>query len=282
MNHVDPSILRGIADLPSRRPDSAFKPVESYRGGGVLWKKRQKRESDEVDRALNEVLNEMEAGAPGVASVNARPIVVTDRAGVAAVSGAVTDSVGASVPATAPARRLAGPAYTFPSSITALPEAELRDELDAVSMIFKSSKDYQAIRDRFCAVSIALNSVGKWAPRFRSQPLVQPFAKDTSSQLLHKDHLVIDLHWLWSTGVEAAMPAPYERLTAAGADFMFDLAAQCASENWASEFRAEDHLGLPDAVQWQMVTLRSVATARRYSDLFTGELNGKKRTPARV
>jgi hypothetical protein len=184
-------------------------------------------------------------------------------------------------PMAPPAR--SGSGYGFPVAPSTLTSAtELREALQNMTAEFNASKNYGRVREQFCAVSIALNKQRLWAPRFRPQPKVNPVTKrDPITQALHKDHLVIDAHWLWANNHRAAFASKYERLLESTQPFDFALAAKYAQEKWTSDFRAE-HLGLASQIQWQLCTTKSKLHADSHRVLVDGDRPGKTRTPASI
>lgn len=160
---------------------------------------------------------------------------------------------------------------------------DFRKELEALTKVFKATKDYSRVRDQFCAASVALNEQGLWAPRFRPQPKLRPQApKSLQNNLLHRDQLVIDAHWLWANKLGAKFSAKYESLLDSTQPFDFTLAAEYARENWSSNFRADEHFCLTSRVQWQLFTTKSTMHCDRYRELVDGNRVRTKRTPALV
>lgn len=179
---------------------------------------------------------------------------------------------------------VAKPRYAFPNNRCDPTTAqELRTELEALTREFKNSDNYAAVRDRYCAISLALNEQGLWAPRFRKQPLVNPIqCKSPQSAMLHRDQLIIDAHWLWCRKSASMFSGKYERLLDAALPFDFVLAAEYAQENWASQFRAEEQLMLADDIQWQLLTTRSKKHIEVHRVLLDGVRTGTTRTAPRV
>lgn len=172
--------------------------------------------------------------------------------------------------------------YSFPISGAAL--EDLDRELNELMDVYHTTSPYSAVRERFCAVSLALNEALRLAPAFRRQPRPRPAAagKGKNDLLLHKDRLVIDLHWLWvrNIGVGTAKPQ-YARLLDSTAPFDFALAASFASENWSSEERATEQFALSEAVQWELATLKSRVHTDTHRMIFDGGRDGSKRVPSR-
>lgn len=193
-------------------------------------------------------------------------------------------SVPVRAPMAPPAR--VGSDYEFPiaprASSAFIGTTEFREALQNLTAEFKASKSYGGIREQFCAVSIALNEQRLWAPRFRPQPKINPVTMLAPiSKALHRDHLVIDAHWLWANKHRAAFSSKYERLLDSTQPFDFALATQYAQKKWTSDYRAE-HLGLASQVQWQLFTTKSNCHADSHRLLVDGDRPGKTRTPASI
>lgn len=184
-------------------------------------------------------------------------------------------------PTAPPARAISG--YEFPIAHSTLTSAqELREALQNLTAEFGASKNYGPVREQFCAASIALNTQRLWAPRFRTQPKVNPFRKLAPlMQALHKDHLVIDAHWLWANKHRAPFSSKYERVLDSTQPFDFALAAEYAQEKWTSDFRAE-HLGLASQLQWQLCTTKSKPHADSHRLLVDGDRAGTTKAPALI
>lgn len=175
-----------------------------------------------------------------------------------------------------------GTTFAFPNPGVQIedPHRELREVMEA----YQASVHYRGVRERYCAVSLALNEEQRMAPAFRRQPKPRPVVagKGKDDLLLHKDRLVIDLHWLWvrNIGVGTAKPQ-YARLLDSSAPFDFALAASFASENWSSEERATEQFALSDSVQWELATLKSRAHKDAHRMIFDGGRDGSKRVPSK-
>ncbi len=174
--------------------------------------------------------------------------------------------------------------YRFPACrLSTGSGIDFREALEALTKVFNATKDYGRVRDEFCSISLALNEQGLWAPSYRPQPRLSPFAKKTPVNLmLHKDHLIIDAHWLWSKQSTAMFSGKYDRLLGSAKTFDFELACEYAGEEWTSDYRAGEHFCLPSEVQWQLCTTRSKMHIEQYHALVDGVHSGKARTPARI
>lgn len=187
----------------------------------------------------------------------------------------------AAAPATAPA------GYRFPLVDTGA-LGDLKKLLASICSEFKSAGNYAAVRDRFCAVSRELNRIALWAPAFRPQPTPRPpvAGKGGEDNLLHRDRVVIDLHWLWcrrASHVPDLAFLPYQDILDPEIDFDFVLASDYAAKKLKSDERATVHLGLSPETQWQLATIKSEEHALEHSRIFTGGRDGSKRVkPAKT
>lgn len=174
--------------------------------------------------------------------------------------------------------------YVFPSvRCTGSELHALVTEMRTLADKYKSENDYAAVRDQFCACSLALNELGMLAPRFRPQPLVTPKeGRKPQCAILHRDHLIIDAHWLWCAKTVSVFKGKYDRLLDPSLPFDFALAGAYAQENWASHHRAEEQFMLPDEIQWQLLTTKSKEHVETHRKLFDGVRVDTTKIPAKV
>lgn len=250
---------------------------------------------DEGDAALASVVAEID-------QLMAEERVATDVAGTAPTADAepgsrasATDSkVSTAMPAppeaVASLGATASGAYRFPAS-AAPGTAPLRDQLDALMKAYDDSKnDYAAVREAFCAVSIALNHEGAWAPAYRPQP--RPRHKSAGKaamqqdEPLHRDRLVIDLHWLQCRcrdGFGGVLPQDlYAKLLNPNEPFDFVAAAAYATRKLTSHERAVEHFGVSPEAQWQLATLKSAGHANTHREIYQGGRVGTTRIPSLI
>ncbi len=171
--------------------------------------------------------------------------------------------------------------YAFPA-VRPVPHPE--KHLVDLMGIYTRSRRYSDIREHFCAASIALNTAGLWAPAFREQPTPRPKAagKGPEDLQLHRDRVVIDMHWLWArrSPVGTAKP-PYSMLLNGDSVFDFDLASAFAAENWTSHERATEKFSLSYTVQWQLATVKSAQHAEEHRIILDGGRHEGKRVASR-
>lgn len=176
----------------------------------------------------------------------------------------------------------------FPANV-APGGAPLREQLGALMMVYHASKTYADVRDAFCGVSIALNLEGTLAPAFRHQPKPRPKSAGKAAvqdEQLHRDRLVIDLHWLHcrgSAGFCGVVPQnSYAKLVDHSKPFDFEAAVSYAAEKLTSNERAVEQLGVSPEVQWQLATLKSSSHAQAHGGIHFGGRDGSKRVPSLI
>jgi len=139
---------------------------------------------------------------------------------------------------------------------------------------FRRDRDYEAIREEFVQVSLALNQFKRLAPVFRDQPRL-PFKKADQKRFtqLLIDQIVIDLHWLHCRGETVRPKWPeLQILLAPSSRFDCDaIATMLAAKNWTSDFRVQELIIVNDRQQRQLMQLRPKAL----KELFRSVLDGK-------
>lgn len=134
---------------------------------------------------------------------------------------------------------------------------------------------YSEIREDFCAVNIEINLRKRFAPRFREmrRPV---FAFDMSKdEMLLRDRIVIDLHWLHCRGVnkQIILPRSVDPGFASlllSSEFDFDAAWRFACLEKKMATRA-GWLKLNDDIAWQLATIESDAMKNRFYTIMNGE-----------
>ena len=154
--------------------------------------------------------------------------------------------------------------------------AELFDEL-------AGHRDYLTIRREFCMLSILSNLHKAIAPAFRPQPKIgQPKGSAVYFEL-HRDQLVIDLHWLHTMAERVEVrDAPLRHLFNSSDDFPFNLAWSFAKEKWKSGHRVEEVLYLTPRQQCQLVTLKGTAVAARLNRVTDSTKQAGVRLPPKI
>lgn len=180
----------------------------------------------------------------------------------------------------------ASSAYTYPALPLCMDglthDIMVKRSIELASQ-FRRDRDYEAIRNEFVYVSLALNQWGMLAPVFRDQPKM-PYKKaewKKYTQLLI-DQIVIDLHWLHCRG-ERLLPRWPELKSllqhAAELDCVA-IADQIAGRNWSCDFRVNELITVCPRQQTQLTQLRSKEMKERFRILIEGksELEAGKRT----
>ena len=133
-------------------------------------------------------------------------------------------------------------------------------------------KDYPRIRNEYCRLSIRLNLVGKLAPAFR--PVLKSGAKwgdMTIHHQIHRDQVVIDLHWCHATKMGLSPTEPnHQALYADPLVFPFNNAYALAGKRMKSVYRASEALCLTTMQQCQLLKLRGPDVLARQDALENG------------
>lgn len=123
-------------------------------------------------------------------------------------------------------------------------------------------KDYARVRGAYCHNSIRLNLVGRLAPGWRPQLKSGEKWGAAIHKVIHRDQVVIDLHWCHATKMPMTPNEPdHLALLGEGVEFQFDLAWMLAGKVWKSEFRAAEALCLTTFQQCQLLKLRGPEVA---------------------
>lgn len=160
--------------------------------------------------------------------------------------------------------------------------ADAQKQLSKICHELARYGNYSSVRDRFCQLSLELNSYALHAPGFRPRPSVKKsFGKPVCMQI-HRDLGVIDCHWFFvrreSVRVDSG-DALYQPLFDPDMPFDFELAWSFVNENWRNETKASKALHLTEAQQYQSASLRSESVADRYKRLTVGKRENKKLQP---
>lgn len=166
------------------------------------------------------------------------------------------------------------PFPVLPLSISEVTHDALVARSIELAICFRRDKDYNAIRDEFVKVSLALNQFGLLAPAFRDQPKM-PYKRGLWKAYtpLLIDQIVIDCHWLHCRH-EQVIPRWPELRSMFAPSGKFDcetLASLVAAKNWSADFRADELMRLSDRQQAQLMQVRSKAMKERFRDLLEGK-----------
>lgn len=171
----------------------------------------------------------------------------------------------------------AGSAYTYPALPLCMDglthDVMVKRSIELASQ-FRRDRDYDAIRNEFVYVSLALNQWGMLAPVFRDQPQI-PYNKKEWEKLtpLLNDQIVIDLHWLYCRG-ERLLPRWPELkslLQGAGGFDCNAIAEQIAERGWTCDFRVNELITVCPRQQTQLTQLRSKEMKERFRILLEGK-----------
>lgn len=225
---------------------------------------------DGAPLSVAQALGSIDVGRPGPASATSLP---SEGVNAALIS---TVSTGA-LPPTHLAQHLMDN-YCIPLSAErddlTTDYADLVDEIELLADQYAQTKDYLAIRDQYCLVSLMLNRAGLWAPAFRPEMKLPqhkgkgPWPPETT--LMHCDRLVIDCHWLHSRKVKfTANRAEWRPIFHISKPFNYDLAAKMALTERKNDTRVCEEIGLMPRFQVQLVALRERKVAAHVKDIET-------------
>lgn len=145
-------------------------------------------------------------------------------------------------------------------------------------------KNYPRIRNEYCRLSISLNLIGKLAPAFR--PVLKSGAEynhRTIHHQVHRDQLVIDLHWCHANKMKFSSTDPnHQVLFDDPAVFPFDWAYVVAGKNLTSKYRAAQALCLTTLQQCQLLKLREATLVSRQKALYQGWLESDGKTVSKI
>lgn len=150
--------------------------------------------------------------------------------------------------------------------------ADPLERLTALMEELREHGDYRRVRDEYCCLSILLNSQGAIAPAFRPLPKTGKRKGSHVFLEIHRDHVVIDCHWLYCKKLMVkARDVEFRSMFDTAHPFPFGLAWMYAKKNWKSTHRADQALGLTTYQQSQTVTMRGSIVAGRYHAALKGD-----------
>lgn len=139
----------------------------------------------------------------------------------------------------------------------------LREMTDLCRQIL-DHKDYARVRTKYCRLSIQLNELGRLAPAFRPALKTGAPRGDRIHMVLHRDQIVIDLHWCYAKKMAISAPdAAHQVLFDHSESFPFGLAWELSGKKWRSEYRAAEALVITTLQQCQLLKLRGPEVAAR-------------------
>lgn len=143
-------------------------------------------------------------------------------------------------------------------------------------------QDYGRVRTQYCHLAIRLNLIGKLAPRYRPHLRAGAWG-NVIHKVVHRDQLMIDLHWCHATKMPLMPIDPgHAALFGDNADFHFDLAWMLAGKKWKSGYRAVEVLCLTTPQQCQMQTLHGPEFAERLKSLTVGWWASKGKSVSKI
>lgn len=177
--------------------------------------------------------------------------------------------------------------YKFPPSTDADHEhkssAQLAEELEQLVDGIQAPDDYVKVRDRYCAISVALNQRGLLAPAFREFPKISAHAlkRGNEQMLIQRDRIVIDCHWLFCRAeVVEIYEGQWKGLLKRGKPLDMDRLATFAATKIKNESRAYGTLRLTDRQQCQLVALRGDSIGAQFKHLTVSTYSRSARVPS--
>jgi len=140
------------------------------------------------------------------------------------------------------------------------------NQTKALKALIGTTTPYHQIREKYCAISVAMNERGEVPPKFRPQrPLPRRMQKATPDDtLMMRDRQVIDMHWLHSRGKRDELPDRAFAPLFANEELDFDRAAILAAKSWTNEAKVGKVLNLIPHEELQLACLRTKAVADRW------------------
>jgi hypothetical protein len=137
-------------------------------------------------------------------------------------------------------------------------------ELAALCRALQVHRDYLAVRDLYCQLSIRMNLQGAIAPAFRPRPRVEAPKGADIHMRLHRDRLVIDYHWCHAKRIPLSpTDAGHAHLHDLETDFDFTSAWVLTGRNQTPKYRAAEALCLTPLQQCQTMKLHSQELCER-------------------
>lgn len=235
------------------------------------------------DDLLDEILGELDDGDEPSATRQTEDMPLATTSSPGAQKKAERSDEGIDVPSTTKQSNIvrtspsASSKFTYPAlpfDLSCLTHDGLTSRSVELASEFRMNGDYNAIREEFVQVSLALNQFKRLAPVFRDQPRM-PFKRTEwkrFTQLLI-DQIVIDLHWLHCRG-EKVNPVWPELQALLAPSSKFDcvaIANRLAAKNWSSDFRVNELIFVNDRQQRQLMQLRSKALKETFRSVLEGK-----------
>lgn len=143
-------------------------------------------------------------------------------------------------------------------------------ELHLIAQELACHKDYRRVRAAYCEQSLLLNQVGRLAPAYRPTLVSGAPHNDPVHQLIHRDQVVIDLHWCFATQMSLSpTEAAHVALFADPSRFNLEAAWAISGKKWRKGFRSDQALSLTILQQCQLLAIRGaglLATCKSLGD----------------
>ncbi|NIC43383.1 hypothetical protein [Aquabacterium sp. A08] len=143
-------------------------------------------------------------------------------------------------------------------------------ELHLIAQELACHKDYRRVRAAYCEQSLLLNQVGRLAPAYRPALVSGAPHNDPVHQLIHRDQVVIDLHWCFATQMSLSpTEAAHVALFADPSRFNLEAAWAISGKKWRKGFRSDQALSLTILQQCQLLAIRGAglqATCKSLGD----------------
>lgn len=147
------------------------------------------------------------------------------------------------------------------------------ERLEALMKDLLDHGDYNRIRDEYCRLSIALNLERSLAPAYRPELKTGRKWGDKVFQVINRDRIVIECHWLHATKAFVKVRAKdveFQPIFSHSKAFPFDLAWDFAKKVWTANHRVVDMLRLTPMQQCQLLALRSDELKQRIEEIEQG------------
>lgn len=175
---------------------------------------------------------------------------------------------------TTPAAPIVEPgAYAFPKSprfaglLKTMRTKSAQELLTFIELASDKPASYAALREPFCAASIALNETRSAPPRIRRTRSLPPgrSALVPEQVQLSNDRQVIDLHWLHARGLRGSPEAKWAELLSSP-EFLFDRASTFVITLKRAESKAEA-LGLTLREQLELAVIQTTQARNAWRDI---------------
>lgn len=237
---------------------------------GLSLEERRELELNRVsgrDLALDKELDDLllELAEDGDSAKAAREVLEAAASSAQVVSSAAPM---AALPQHEPTKELVE-CYGFPD--VSLDQVEFlllscSDQKRELKALIGTTIPYHKIREKYCAISLAMNERSEAPPKFRPlRPLPRRTQKATSDDtLMMRDRQVIDMHWLHCRGKRDELPDRAFATLFVKDELDFDMAGILAAKSWTNEIKAGKILNLIPHEELQLACLRTKTVADKW------------------